>query len=406
MAVKRGGLGRGLDSLIPNKKAPAKSIKEKAEEKTPEKTSKARASEIKESKAGTKTKKVKAEAKPAVKPAAKATQKAAEKPASKATQKAAEKAAPVSESAEPIESVKAESSVVKENAAEETLQHTEKMPVRETAPSGGSGEMASDHVVMMKISQVEPNREQPRKEFDKEKLEELAESIRQYGVIQPLLVQKNDGYYEIIAGERRWRASKIAGLKEVPVIIRDYTEQEVVEISLIENIQREDLNPIEEANAYVRLMEEFHLTQENIAKRVSKSRAAVTNAIRLLRLPQEIREMLIYGDLTEGHARAILGLPDAENQLKAAHAVNKGGLSVRDTEKLVREMLNPKVPRKKETDPQSDLIYRDLEEQMKQVLGTKVAIRRKNKSAGKIEIDYYSAAELERLLDLLRSVSS
>ncbi|MBE5995837.1 MAG: ParB/RepB/Spo0J family partition protein [Lachnospiraceae bacterium] len=284
----------------------------------------------------------------------------------------------------------------------------EKADIIENTAAGSAKENreALDSVVMMKISQVEPNRNQPRKEFDKEKLEELAESIRQYGVIQPLLVQKNDGYYEIIAGERRWRASQMAGIREVPVIIRDYTEQEVVEISLIENIQREDLNPIEEANAYVRLMDEFHMTQENIAQRVSKSRAAVTNAIRLLRLPDEIREMLIYGELTEGHARALLSIPDAEAQIKAAKTIVQNGASVRETEKLVKEILNPTVRKKRERDLQSDLIFRDLEEQMKKVLGTKVSIRRKNKSAGKIEIDYYSAAELERLLDLIRSITS
>ena len=291
---------------------------------------------------------------------------------------------------------------VEKKPTEESSLKTIPAEIPATAPVPEPDE--KDHVVMMKISKVEPNREQPRKEFDKEKLEELAESIKQYGVIQPLLVQKNNDYYEIIAGERRWRASQIAGLKEVPVIVREYSEQEAVEISLIENIQREDLNPIEEANAYVRLMDEFHLTQEKIAERVSRSRAAVTNAIRLLRLPEEIRTMLIYGDLMEGHARALLGIPDAEKQVEAARKVVSEGLSVRDTEKLVKQILNPPVRRVKTPDAQSDLVYRSIEEQLKSVLGTKVAINRRGKSKGKIEIEYYSAAELERLLDLIRSI--
>ena len=409
MAIKRGGLGRGLDSLIPNKKTSQKSetaasekaaanektkkkdkgTKTKSSEKATAKTAeKAPAKTVEKAPAKTTTKTAaKTPAKPAPKPAPKAAVQPADKPEEKPAVVAAKKEEPdlESDSAQITATPKTEAAALKPQA---------------------DADHGRDHVVMMKISQVEPNREQPRKDFDKDKLEELAESIRQFGVIQPLLVQKRDGYYEIIAGERRWRASQIAGLKEVPVIIRDYSEQEVVEISLIENIQREDLNPIEEANAYQRLIEEFHLTQESIAKRVSKSRAAVTNSIRLLRLPEEIREMLIFGDLSEGHARALLGLPDPEMQIKAARTVIKSGASVRDTEKLVKELLNPRTPKTRERDVQSDLVYQNLEEQMKQILGTKVAIRRKNKNAGRIEIEYYSSAELERLFDLLRSVTS
>ena len=453
MAVKRGGLGRGLDSLIPNRNSSAKTEQKEEEKKidsklsgetkkknkTGKSTKSSKKSEAVSSPAaaeepavpaeqekldkpasksvkktstrtGTRKSAVKAEkpaAKTAEKPAAKAEKpaaKTAEKPAVKAEKpasKAAAKPAPKNEEIPAAKPAETQVSEPAEDAAPaETAQKEEKMPVK-TATAA-----PSDSVVMMKISQVEPNRNQPRKEFDKEKLEELAESIRQYGVIQPLLVQKSDGYYEIIAGERRWRASQMAGIREVPVIIRDYSEQEVVEISLIENIQREDLNPIEEANAYVRLMDEFHMTQEAISQRVSKSRAAVTNAIRLLRLPQEIREMLIYGELTEGHARALLGIPDPEAQIKAARTVIQNGASVRETEKLVKEILHPTVRPKRERNVQNDVIFRDLEEQMKRVLGTKVSIRQKNKNAGKIEIDYYSGAELERLLDLIRSITS
>ena len=424
MAVKRGGLGRGLDSLIPNKKAASKTEssesekkaagKSSAEEKKKKNTGKnaksSKKTDNKESVVKTAEKKEKRvdkpEIKPAEKPAVKTAAKPAAKPAAKTAAKPAAKPAPKAAAKPAAKPAAKTAAKPAEKPAENTAM--EKADIIENTAAGSAKENreALDSVVMMKISQVEPNRNQPRKEFDKEKLEELAESIRQYGVIQPLLVQKNDGYYEIIAGERRWRASQMAGIREVPVIIRDYTEQEVVEISLIENIQREDLNPIEEANAYVRLMDEFHMTQENIAQRVSKSRAAVTNAIRLLRLPDEIREMLIYGELTEGHARALLSIPDAEAQIKAAKTIVQNGASVRETEKLVKEILNPTVRKKRERDLQSDLIFRDLEEQMKKVLGTKVSIRRKNKSAGKIEIDYYSAAELERLLDLIRSITS
>ncbi|MBQ6469912.1 MAG: ParB/RepB/Spo0J family partition protein [Lachnospiraceae bacterium] len=367
MAVKRGGLGRGLDSLIPNKKPGIGAAPEEAAKKS---GTKGTTEEKKKAKTGKN-----------------------EKPAVKAAVKKVEKAP------------------VKTKPKPETKSNTTKEPIPETAEAktaaaAGSESESADKVVMMKISQVEPNRSQPRKEFDKEKLEELAESIRQYGVIQPLLVQKNDGYYEIIAGERRWRAAQIAGIKQVPVIIRDYTEQEVVEVSLIENIQREDLNPIEQANAYLRLMDEFHMTQENIAKRVSKSRAAITNAVRLLRLPEEIREMLIYGDLSEGHARALLAVPDPEIQIKTARTIVQNGASVRETEKIVKELLSPAVRKKREPKPANDVIYRDIEEQMKRVLGTKVSIRRKNKNAGKIEIDYYSADELERILDMIRSINT
>ena len=258
--------------------------------------------------------------------------------------------------------------------------------------------------LFVKIGEVEPNREQPRKAFDEDSLLELAESIRQFGILQPLLVQKKDGYYEIIAGERRWRAAKLAGIKEVPVIIKKFTDQEVVEISLIENIQRADLNPIEEALAYRRLMEEFHLKQDEIAERVSKSRTAVTNSIRLLKLDERVQKMVIDEMISTGHARALLAIDDGEQQYLAAQKIFDEKLSVRETEKLVKMLLNPKIAKPKETDAQMEAVYQGLEEKIKSIVGTKVAIHQKGKNKGKIEIEYYSQAELERLIELFESI--
>ena len=262
-----------------------------------------------------------------------------------------------------------------------------------------------DHVIMVKIAQVEPSRKQPRKQFDEDALLELAESIKQFGVLQPLLVQKKDDYYEIIAGERRWRASKLAGIKDIPVMVKDFSDQEAVEISLIENIQRENLNPIEEAAAYKRLMEEFHLKQDTIAERVSKSRTAVTNSMRLLKLDERVQQMLIDEMLTTGHARALLAIEDKELQHSAAVKVFDEKLSVRETEKLVKEILNPHEKEKeKEKDRAQDLVYEQLEEKIKGIIGSKVAIRRRSKDKGRIEIAYYSQEELERIVELLESI--
>ena len=252
----------------------------------------------------------------------------------------------------------------------------------------------------LKINQVEPNREQPRKVFDEEALQELAESIKQFGILQPLIVQKRDDYYEIIAGERRWRAAKLAGLKEVPVVIREMTEQEIVEISLIENIQRENLNPIEEAAAYKRLLTEFNLKQEEVAERVSKSRTAVTNSMRLLKLDERVQQMVIEGMLSTGHARALLAIEDGELQFQTATKIYNEKLSVRDVEKLVKN-LGKEKPVKKEENAQQKAVFQDLEEKMKAALGTKVSINRKNDQKGKIEIEYYSMDELERLMEIM-----
>ncbi|MBY0758704.1 MULTISPECIES: ParB/RepB/Spo0J family partition protein [Sellimonas] len=256
---------------------------------------------------------------------------------------------------------------------------------------------------MVKINKVEPNREQPRKKFEEDSLLELADSIKQFGVLQPLLVQQKDGYFEIIAGERRWRAAKLAGIKEVPVIVREYTDKEVVEIALIENIQRENLNPIEEAMAYKRLMKEFHMKQDEIAERVAKSRTAVTNSIRLLKLDDRVQQMVIEDMISTGHARTLLGLEDGEEQYAIANKVFDEKLSVRELEKLIKELKNPKEKKEKQS-RENDFIYRDLEERMKGIMGTKVCVNRKANGRGKIEIEYYSDEELERLFEMIMSI--
>lgn len=258
-------------------------------------------------------------------------------------------------------------------------------------------------VQMMKINEVEPNRDQPRKNFDEDALLELSDSIKQFGVLQPLLVRKRKEYYEIIAGERRWRAAKLAGVKEVPVIVKEYTDQEILEIGLIENIQRENLNPIEEAIAFKRLLEEFNLKQDEVAERVSKSRTAVTNSMRLLKLSDKVQQMIIDDMISTGHARALLAIDDPELQYTLANKIFDEKLSVRETEKLVKEIKNPKKPKEKKV-MENAFIYQDLEEKMKGVFGTKVSIASKGKGKGKIEIEYYSDDELEHLFDMMMSI--
>ena len=257
---------------------------------------------------------------------------------------------------------------------------------------------------LVKITKVEPNREQPRKNFDEDALQELADSIKQFGLLQPILVQDRKDYYEIIAGERRWRAAKLAGLKEVPVIIRNYTEQEIVEISLIENIQREDLNPIEEAQAYKRLLTEFNLKQDEVADRVSKSRTAVTNSMRLLKLCDEVQQMIINGMISTGHARALIGIEDPEKQYNIAQRIFDEKLSVRDVEKLVKNIDKPsttKLRKPNETDKSLEIIYQDIEDRLKEKLSTKVSISGKGNGAGKIEIEFYNHDDLDKLVDML-----
>ena len=279
--------------------------------------------------------------------------------------------------------------------------------------------------IIVRISEVEPNREQPRKKFDEEKLQELSElnrdcnlvlqlqelseSIKTYGLLQPILVQKRDEYYEIIAGERRWRAALKAGLKEIPVIVGDYSEKEILELSLIENIQREDLNPIEEAEAYKRLMDEFRLGQAEVAARVSKSRSAVANSLRLLKLEERVRKMVVDGQLSMGHARAILPVEDADQQYELAQKITEKQLSVRETEKIVKEMLKSGAEQdksivkieKQEEDPSIAIIYKQIEERLQQSLHTKVSIQRKRNGHGKLQIDFYNSDDLEKIIDRL-----
>lgn len=260
----------------------------------------------------------------------------------------------------------------------------------------------------VKITKVEPNREQPRKNFDEDALQELADSIKQYGLLQPILVQDRKEYYEIIAGERRWRAAKLAGLKEVPVIIKDYTDREIMEISLIENIQREDLNPVEEALAYKRLLEEFHLKQDELAERVSKSRTTITNSMRLLKLCDYVQQMIIDGKLTTGHARALISIENEEQQKQLAEQIFDETLSVREVEKRVKELLNPKEKKaKKEEIPKNiQYIYEDVENKLKEKLSRKVAINAKGKNGmGKIELEFYSNDDFDRLIEALSNVT-
>ena len=381
MAVKRrGGLGKGLDSLIRNKPTVSRGEETTA---SSEKTKKSGKEDASVSKSKKENKEI------------------------KSTQSEPEKEEKIIDNStiEVVDGIKNESNGIIEETesskdeAGEIIPDTEKN-IDQVTDSSDKGES----VLIMKISAVEPNRDQPRKSFREEGIEELASSIAQYGIIQPLLVQKRDDYYEIIAGERRWRAAMKAGLKEVPVIVKDYTSREAVEISLIENIQREDLNPIEEALAYDRLIQEFSMTQEQVAGRVSKSRSAVTNSLRLLKLEGDVRQMVISGELSEGHARTLLGIPNDETQRLLAERIVKEKLSVRDTEKLVKK-LTSNVPKKvRARDYQKEAILNNLSEQLKIILGTKVSITEKGKNKGKIEIEFYSDDELNRIFEMLQSL--
>ena len=282
-------------------------------------------------------------------------------------------------------------------------------------PSGlgrGLGALLGDDVLQtestgslsLPISQVESCSSQPRKSFDEASLAELADSIREHGIIQPLTVRKLQyGYYQIIAGERRWRAARLAGLKEVPVVIKDYDDQQIVEIALIENIQREDLNPIEEAHAYERLIQEFNLTQDEVAERVSKSRTTETNALRLLKLTEKVQQMLIDDMLSTGHVRALITIADPQLQYETAMYIFDKKLSVRETESYVKKLLNkkPKEKTSEKEDPELSFLYKAIENRLKESLGTKTTIKAKTKDSGKIEIEYYSQEDLERITQLL-----
>ena len=308
------------------------------------------------------------------------------------------------------EKEEADSQDQKDDVSRETSEvKSESTPEKKDKTSKDADADSLKNAVTVRISEVEPNRKQPRKNFDDEKLDELAESIKNFGLLQPILVQKRDGYYEIIAGERRWRAALKAGLKEVPVIIREYTEKEILELSLIENLQRENLNPIEEAQAYKRLMDEFGMGQADVAQRVSKSRSAVANSLRLLKLEEEVQKMLVEGQISMGHARALLPLEIPEEQVAVAGKVAEKQLSVRETEKLVKELLKTGADAgTKETgqeeqkeDPSIEIIYKQIEERLQQTLHTKVAIQRKRNGHGKLLIDFYNSDDLEKIIDRL-----
>lgn len=294
---------------------------------------------------------------------------------------------------------------VMESAAEEQEAKHQAKSKKAQEPEKKEEDSDIGKELMVKVTSIEPNREQPRKDFNEEAMGELAESMKVYGVLQSLLVQKKGDYYEIIAGERRWRAAKLAGLKEVPVVIREYTKQQTMEIALIENVQREDLNPIEEAKAYQRLIQEFELKQEEIAARVGKSRVTITNSMRLLKLDERVQEMLIQNQITGGHARALLTVEEGELQYKLAGKIIAENLSVREIEKIVKSLSKKKNPKEKNVEDESlALIFRDLEERMKSAMGTKVSINRKDKNKGRVEIEYYSESELERIVELIESI--
>ncbi len=367
-------------------KAPASASKKPAGTKT---TAASKKSEDKKTAAAPKKSE---ETKPAAAP---------KKPAGSKTASGEAKAAADAEAIASVEVTAAET-VTEDTAAVAVESKVPEKAAKAKAAASKDAAGTEGSVISMRISKVEPNRDQPRKYFDDQAIEELADSVRQFGIIQPLLVQEKDDYYEIIAGERRWRAAQKAGLKEVPVIIKNFTSQEAVEVSLIENIQREDLNPIEEAKAYERLVRDYGLSQEAVAGRVSKSRSSVTNSMRLLRLEESVQGMVETGAISEGHARAILGLTIPEEQKITAERVAKEHLSVRQTEKLVRDLTRPgKHKARVQANPVDEAILMDLAEQLKNALGTKVTIRPTGKKGGKIEIEYYSDDDLDRLFTTL-----
>ena len=287
---------------------------------------------------------------------------------------------------------------------------SEEIAVQEENHTAGESEAAKDKEMLLRIEEVHGNPDQPRKHFEPEALQELTDSVRHFGILQPLLVQRDEklGGYRIIAGERRYRAAQAAGLKEIPVLVRDYSSQQVAEISIIENVQRADLNPIEEAMAYQMLIRDYGLTQEEVADKVSKSRTTITNALRLLKLAEGSRELLMEGKISSGHARALLAVEDEDDQDALAERIVKEMLSVREVEKLVKQAKKKRKERKEVVVETADLslYYQNYEDKMRSILGTKVHINRRDNNKGRVEIDYYSTAELERIMDLLRSVEN
>ncbi len=259
-----------------------------------------------------------------------------------------------------------------------------------------------DAILWVKLTKLEPDPEQPRKDFGEDEINELADSIKTHGVFQPLIVQKKERGYMIVAGERRWRAAKIAGLHEVPVIVKELTEQEKFEIQLLENLQRQKLNPIEEGQAYRRLISEYGLKQDELGERIGKNRVTITNAMRLLNLDNRVQQMVIEGKLTQGHARSLLGISDGDKQYEMACRIFDEKMTVREIEKMVRDFDKPQKPKgpKKNTEA-LDLILRKYEDEVRESLGAKVTIKAKDQKKGRIEIEYYSAEELEMLVKRL-----
>lgn len=363
MAPKKGlgkGLGKGIGSLIPTDER-AKKGKEADAPDTEEKES-----------------------------SVKEVEKSSKKSSSKATKKTKDTKGKSKES----KAIKAGASDDNEALDHSTVSSAEK----KDSIDEGTGE------ITVKLTNIEPNKSQPRKDFDIEALKELSDSIKQFGLLQPILVRKKDEkYFEIIAGERRWRAAKLAGLKEVPVIVREFTPEQVMEAALIENIQRKDLNPIEEALAFTHLINEYDLKQEEVAERVSKSRAQISNIMRLLKLNPKVQQMVIAGELSMGQARAVLAINDEELQLEIAKHILDNDLSVRETEKYIKEVLEPRPVKKPVSgiNPAGMLVYKDMEKKLSNSLGSKVGIKTRDGKKGKIEIEYSSNEELERLFDKL-----
>ncbi len=394
MAIKK-GLGKGIDSLFDQNISSAS--KNSNQKKSDEANSKAKET-AKETAEETTKETVKEKTNEATNiTTGQTTKKTSEDATEKETDKTTDKNS-------------SKTSVSRKTVQKKTLTESLNAEKKESkTKSATAGKKNSDKenietgVIMLRIGEVEPNRDQPRKVFNEDKLHELADSITQHGIIEPLIVVKRDDYYEIVAGERRWRASMMAGLTEVPVVIKDYTKQQVVEVALIENLQREDLNPIEEAKAYQQLIEEYNLKQDEVADKVSKSRTTITNSIRLLKLDDVVQDMLVAECITSGHARALLALDDKSLQYEIANKILDEKLSVRETEKLIKQVKNgtygKKTVKKKVFDDQE--IYTSYEEKMKQSVGSKVTINRKDNSKGKIEIEYYSNDELDRIVSYL-----
>ena len=419
MAKKIGGLNKakGLDALISGgRRAALDAINDPVIRKAPvnkEAEASAENSTIKEEKAKTVVSKtpVAAKAKPETKAAESKKSSAKAEETKKSSAKAEESRKPEAKPEAANKPAAKTDALKKPTAAQEALNPSvansepQAAPAQSSAVTPAEPETDENSVIHVKISSVVPNKEQPRKQFSEEGLAELSASIRQYGVIVPLIVLKKGKYYEIIAGERRWRAAKMAGVKEIPVIVREYTDSEAAEIALIENIQREDLNAIEEANAYSRLIEEFNLTQEEVALKVAKSRTAITNSLRLLKLDARVQKLLIDEMLTMGHARALLAIENPDAQFDTANVVILRKMSVRETESYVKRLLRgPRIIERPDT-LQLDVLYEELEENLKAILGTKTKIHRKNGGKGSIEIEFYSQDELERLMKMIRSIN-